>query len=511
MTEVFKKPTTFTRIEFWAITTIFAFVIFFFTVDGLDGSSAFENTPYKHHFEAAKVPFNFYDNYFIPQLLKHVVEFLFVLCLNFILIPRLFKREILVRNIFFVMLVFSFAGLVFGIIDTYLKGYLYAGKQPREEIDQAIFQDGFENAFMMMGVLTIYTAIKYAGIYLLAISETIEAKYRFIRKEAIVAAVVWMVGVLLLKIGNSEGEIIIVWLIIIPSAILLYLASFHNLIPRSLAHKSYPFLFYVLKCAFILFCTFFGIYFVFTVLTGDYDSGAGYSAFNSFFQFFVTVPITWVLYKRYLKGNEEINILQKELKQSSANIDFLRSQINPHFLFNALNTLYGTALQENADRTGEGIQKLGDMMRFMLQENMQEKISLAREVDYLNNYIDLQRLRTDPNPVIQIKTEIQECENLFQIAPMLLIPFVENAFKHGISFREHSHIKVTLEIKNDTLYFDVYNSKHMKQGTDPEKNRSGVGLENVRQRLKLLYPDKHELIIRETSKEFFIHLTIQFT
>jgi LytS/YehU family sensor histidine kinase len=197
------------------------------------------------------------------------------------------------------------------------------------------------------------------------------------------------------------------------------------------------------------------------------------------------------------------------LKQRSANIDFLRSQINPHFLFNALNTLYGTAIQENADRTSEGIQQLGDMMRFMLQENMQDKISLAREIDYLNNYISLQRLRTDTNPIVQIQTHIQDRENIYQIAPMLLIPFVENAFKHGISFREPSHIKVNLEIKDGTLFFDVYNSKHIKTGNDPEKDKSGIGLENVKQRLKLSYPNKHELIIRDTTKEYFVHLTIQ--
>jgi LytS/YehU family sensor histidine kinase len=145
----------------------------------------------------------------------------------------------------------------------------------------------------------------------------------------------------------------------------------------------------------------------------------------------------------------------------------------------------------------------------MLQENLQDKISLAREIDYLNNYINLQRLRTDSSPTIQIQTAIQGQENIFQIAPMLLIPFVENAFKHGISFREPSHIKITLEIKDNTLYFDVYNSKHVRQDNDPEKDKSGIGLENVKQRLKLLYPNRHELIIRDTSKEFFIHLTIQ--
>jgi LytS/YehU family sensor histidine kinase len=202
-------------------------------------------------------------------------------------------------------------------------------------------------------------------------------------------------------------------------------------------------------------------------------------------------------------------VLKKELGHSNANLDLLRSQINPHFLFNALNTIYGTAIQEKAERTSEGIEKLGDMMRFMLQENMQEKISLAREIEYLNNYISLQKLRTDSHPAIQIQTCIQDHVYTHQIAPMLLIPFVENAFKHGISFREPSHIKITLEIKDKTLYFDVYNSKHVRPENDPEKDKSGIGLENVKQRLKLLYPTRHEMIIRETGKDFFIHLTIQ--
>jgi LytS/YehU family sensor histidine kinase len=176
-----------------------------------------------------------------------------------------------------------------------------------------------------------------------------------------------------------------------------------------------------------------------------------------------------------------------------------------------LNTIYGTAIQEGAERTSEGIEKLGDMMRFMLQENMQEKIALVREIDYLNNYISLQRLRTDPNPTIKIESQIDSQPHLLQIAPMLLIPFVENAFKHGISFREPSHIKIALEITNKIINFDVYNSKHTKQDKDPEKDKSGIGLNNVKQRLELLYPKKHELIIRETGKEFFVHLTIQLS
>jgi len=232
-------------------------------------------------------------------------------------------------------------------------------------------------------------------------------------------------------------------------------------------------------------------------------------SFNAPAQLIVHI-LAWNIFKfRNRRKAEEILTLKTELGKSDANLNFLKSQINPHFLFNALNTLYGTALQEQAERTGEGIQKLGDMMRFMLQENIEDKIPLSRDVDYLNNYIDLQKLRTSTSSQVSIEIQIEEQLNNLQITPMLLIPFVENAFKHGISLQYPSHIKITLQINNSTLYFDVHNSIHLKQDNDPEKLKSGIGLQNVKQRLALIYPGRHELIIRENAKEFFVHLTLQ--
>lgn len=231
---------------------------------------------------------------------------------------------------------------------------------------------------------------------------------------------------------------------------------------------------------------------------------------NFFTQLLITLPVSWRIYKdRNNKKVEEIITLKTELGKSDANLNFLKSQINPHFLFNALNTLFGTALQENAERTGEGIQKLGDMMRFMLQENMEDKIALTRDIDYLKNYIVLQKLRTSTSDDIRIETQIDDQTQDLEIAPMLLIPFVENAFKHGISLKYPSHIKITLQISDKKLYFDVHNSIHLKVDNDPEKLQSGIGLQNVQQRLALQYANRHELIIRENAKEFFIHLTIE--
>jgi LytS/YehU family sensor histidine kinase len=216
------------------------------------------------------------------------------------------------------------------------------------------------------------------------------------------------------------------------------------------------------------------------------------------------------MFKYKSENKTELVYLRQALGTSSANLDLLKSQINPHFLFNSLNTLYGTALQEKADRTSEGIQKLGDMMRFMLEENVQDRISLNREIDYIRNYISLQKLRTQESPNINIQVNIEDELNTLNITPMLLIPFIENAFKHGISLREPSHIKISLNIDNGSIFFDVYNSIHSREN-DPEKNNTGIGLNNVKQRLNMFYPNKHELIIRENAKEFFIHLTIQLT
>jgi two-component system, LytTR family, sensor kinase len=220
-------------------------------------------------------------------------------------------------------------------------------------------------------------------------------------------------------------------------------------------------------------------------------------------------PLSNLLFNKYDNFLSQINTLTYQVDQSSANLDFLRSQINPHFMFNALNTLYGTSLQENAERTSEGIQKLGDMMRFMLHENNQDKIPVEREKEYLINYVDLQLLRIKEQENIDIIFSKGEDACSGEIAPMLLIPFVENAFKHGISLQKKSWVKISLRCLAGSVHLDVNNSIHRSDDLDPERKSSGIGLENVRQRLNLLYPNNHELVIRENEMEYFVHLSIK--
>jgi hypothetical protein len=340
--------------------------------------------------------------------------------------------------------------------------------------------------------------------------DSLKARYPFITKGGIIAFIVWMVILFLTIVNRSSAQLIAMWSVLIPFGIYFYWFSLYNLLPKAFRSRK-PFRHYALRCLGVMLLSLFPIGLIIAIFTNHDDAAVAFSCINASFHLLITAPLSWFVYRHQTKGNEEILHLKQELGQSTASFDFLRSQINPHFLFNALNTIYGTAIEEGAERTSEGVEKLGDMMRFMLQENMQEKIALSREIDYLNNYISLQRLRTDSNPIVKICATIAQPLVPVQIAPMLLIPFVENAFKHGISLREPSHINVTLEMKEKTLYFDVYNSKHVRPDFDPEKGKSGVGLNNVRQRLQLLYPSKHELVVRETAKDFFVHLTIKLT
>ena len=241
------------------------------------------------------------------------------------------------------------------------------------------------------------------------------------------------------------------------------------------------------------------------------DKGQPPSFFISYWlvQLVIVTPVTWLLYQQRKDKILQLRGVEKALVKSKTNLQFLRSQINPHFLFNVLNTLYGTALQENAERTAGGIQKLGDMMRFMLHENNLDFIPMNKETEYLENYIALQKLRTQSSPEIIIEDNISQQNCNHRIAPMLLIPLVENAFKHGISLNERSWIKIDLTCTEKNILFEVRNSMHAKTGNDPEKERSGIGFKNVLERLKLIYPGKFQISVNEDEKEFFVQLSIE--
>ncbi len=388
--------------------------------------------------------------------------------------------------------------------------YFFADFKDNTSVALGLLLRNFLKITIISSLYYVYTQLKQNDFVLNTFTK-IKSDLKAVLVDCAIILYMWAAIFLLLSNPEFRTHYKIIWSFLAFPAIPLYAWSSVILIPF-VKRKQKGFWYYWLMAKLVAIATALIIFFFFVFILKHHSGQktlfiiiAGYV----WFQLIVTVTLAWHIYQYRLSKNAEITGLKTALGQSSANLDFLRSQINPHFLFNALNTLYGTAIQENAERTCEGIQKLGDMMRFMLDENTQEKISLMREVDYLKNYIDLQKLRTHTSPDIVIQTEIEESITGLQIAPMLLIPFVENAFKHGISLREASYIKITLHTEGNKLFFDVHNTVHIKAGTDPEKNNTGIGLENVKQRLQLLYPKRNELMIRKTAKEYFAHLTVE--
>lgn len=494
----------FKKIEFWTAIVIFLVMAIGFMTDALSTYSDLY-APNKLLFDQANAHFSFYRNYFFPVIGRFTTIFAGFMLLNFRLVPKLWEagnnRGVILKIVLAVLAGFVF----FTLTRLFSRAYLVDHGASLQ-----LFGESLLSFTWLLLAFAVYTGIKYLGFYLLTNSEEIEERYKFIKKEGIAAMIIWIFSMFLLRLVDAHREVMTFWGMLLPTAICFYSLSHYSLIPKSLPAKR-PFRRYMLICFGILFAFGLASTFVLVMVIADDEVAISFSMLNAFFQFIFTAPLSWLIFKRQMKGKEEVYMLQRELKQTSANFDFLRSQINPHFLFNALNTIYGTAIQEKAERTSEGIEKLGGMMRFMLQENTKEKIPLSREIEYLNNYIELQKLRTEANPNIRISTSVEQAESSEEIAPMLLIPFVENAFKHGISFREDSHIGIALELKEKTLYFDVHNSKHEKHESDPERFSNGIGLQNVKLRLQLLYANKHQLIIRETKKEFFVHLTIELS
>lgn len=193
----------------------------------------------------------------------------------------------------------------------------------------------------------------------------------------------------------------------------------------------------------------------------------------------------------------------KETENLKTELSFLRSQISPHFMFNVLNNLVSLA-RKKSDKVESALIQLSNLLRYMLYEGTQGKISLTQELKYLNGYIDLQKLRFGDDVII-IFTADGDLEN-FDLEPMLLIPFVENAFKHGMGTIENPMIKIKLTAVNKTLKFLVEND--IADISESKDDNSGIGLNNVKRRLDLLYKNNYELTISTDNGKYMVNLKL---
>lgn len=200
----------------------------------------------------------------------------------------------------------------------------------------------------------------------------------------------------------------------------------------------------------------------------------------------------------------ELEAKRKEVENEKliAELNFLKAQINPHFLFNTLNNLYYLAYTKS-ENTTEVIAKLSQMMRYMIYDSNHAEVPLSKEIEYMENYISLERLRL--NNQIPVKFEVTGNTEHVRIAPLVFITFLENAFKHGVSNNNPSAwVNIAIDMKDGQCIYMVENSK---QPAVHEK--SGIGLQNVQRRLELSYPGKHELMINEEADRYKVTLKIK--
>ena len=228
--------------------------------------------------------------------------------------------------------------------------------------------------------------------------------------------------------------------------------------------------------------------------------------FTSFVNlFFILVSVLYSIIRDWLK----MEVIKRKLTEENLKLElnFLKSQISPHFLFNSLNNLYSIAIKNDDQETASGLSKLSTMMRFMLDKSDKTIVKLNEEIQYLKSYIEMQKLRFLETDDINISFNTFGNTNQFNLPPFLLINFIENAFKHGIDYKMPSNIDIILTVDENTLLFKVENAIHQ---TIKNENNSKLGLMNVKKRLDLIYgKEDYGLHINAESKKHIVELTIK--
>jgi len=313
---------------------------------------------------------------------------------------------------------------------------------------------------------------------------------------------------------DSTGKALLITIIkVVDLAIMVYITNY-ILIPKLLYKKKNVFfglIFFIMVCL----SSMFKMYILSMIIYPDetfvlFDEDFKSRIYDNVIPHFLLV-ITGAAFKLlldYAKAQRRLGEMAKE--KAEAELIFLKSQMNPHFLFNALNSVY-FLIDKNNPQARNALHKFSDMLRYQLYEIKDEKIPIEKEMDYLKDYIDVQRLRRENS---SIKVNIDTRMKGFLIEPLLLIPFVENSFKHLSTFTEHANeINIELTMQNGELVFNVKNTTEGKQENVVipivTGKSGGIGLANVKRRLQLLYPDKHSLTIKDEKNYFDIQLKLK--
>jgi two-component system LytT family sensor kinase len=338
----------------------------------------------------------------------------------------------------------------------------------------------------------------------------ISRKILFRKNTVIIHILIWAVILLLPFIFSSENQHSrdsddIAFRNLNAATIIFWMGLFYlnaaMLIPSFIYKKKY--LQYIVALIF-LFCIVMALHgTLFPLLVPGHDFNFFRSSVHNLvpFIFTITVSTTYKILLDKIKADAVANERQRENLRSE--LSFLRSQISPHFLFNVLNNIVAM-VRIKSDELEPTVIKLSGLLQYMLYETDEEKVLIKNEVEYLQSYIDLQQMRFSSKLNMQVQFDVKE--EWESIEPMLLVPFIENAFKHGNGLQKNPEIHISLKVDNGLLDFQVRN-KFVP--LDKSKDRiSGIGLSNVRRRLDLLYENKHTLNIEESGEWFTVHLQI---
>lgn len=205
--------------------------------------------------------------------------------------------------------------------------------------------------------------------------------------------------------------------------------------------------------------------------------------------------------QRWLKTEQT----RKETENEKLNteLSFLKSQVNPHFFFNTLNNIYSLAVVRS-EKTAPAVMKLSSIMRYILTETERDLVPLRNEVDFIHNFIELQQVRLTDKVKLQFSAT-GDIETML-IAPLIFIPFVENAFKYGVSTKEHSSIEITIDTKDNQILF--FASNNIVASENSLMENTGIGINNVKRRLELMYPERHKLTNTIENKTYIVKLEI---
>jgi len=329
-------------------------------------------------------------------------------------------------------------------------------------------------------------------------------------KQLLMHIVVWLVFIIisLFNIYFSNGTISYGIIIGIGSNLLLFYINYSYLVPKFLLQNNKK-LYLVTAAALILFVAFFQL-----MVSPSrphmrpelFQGPPPILPFRAFVPglinlFFVVIGTSIKIYAEW--NRNEINKKEIENQKNKTELHFLKHQLSPHFLFNSLNSIYSLSTKKSPNAP-EAIITLSELMRYMLYETDSELVRLKEELEYIQNYLKLQRLRiaNNENVILNINGPVANQK----ITPLLLISFIENAFKYGTDLKGNTEVKIRIKVQQDKLEFTCVNL--IGQRRESSEN-SGIGLINTRERLKLLYPGKHFLKVEEEQNRFVVNLTLE--